>query len=75
MLKFEVYSEEVNAKRDKVEAVTVPMWVDIADVFAVRADFDPEWAVLTFKPGVGVRTLIVRGAAETVAEKRRERLG
>ena len=67
MLKFDVYGEEMSRKSGRCEAVSVPTWLDVSDVFAVRADADPEWAVLSFKPGAGPSKLIVRGEADAVA--------
>lgn len=73
-----MFAEVVNEMRDRREPVEVATWLDVADVFSVRADDDPEWAVLTFRPGAGPRSLIVRGTAEAVAlvigaEKDRQR--
>ena len=67
MLKFEVFTQKTHADGHSREAVAVPTWLDVSEVFAVRADADPEWAVITFKPGAGPAKLVVRGEADTIA--------
>lgn len=67
MIKFDVHRETVDRDRGVAASWTDPIWLDVSDVFSVRADADPEWSVLTFRPGAGPRSLIVRGTAEAVA--------
>ena len=78
MIRFDVHREEIDRDRNLAASWTAPTWLDVSDVFSVRADADPDWTVLTFRPGAGPRSLIVRGTAETVAaaigaEKDRQR--